>query len=91
MTYQHLISETRGPVGWIILNRPQLLNALCTELAEEAISLSEVRLNLGTGTLLELNASQLDLINARYGSVQALFNLKIARAALDFAMGRLER
>jgi len=61
------------------------------ELAEEAISLSEVRLNLGTGTLLELNASQLDLINARYGSVQALFNLKIARAALDFAMGRLER
>jgi len=38
MTYQYLISETRGPVGWIILNRPELLNALCTDLAEEAIS-----------------------------------------------------
>jgi len=37
MTYQHLISETRGPVGWVIFNRPELLNALCTDLAEEAI------------------------------------------------------
>ncbi len=61
------------------------------ELAGEAVRLAEERLNLGAGTLLELNASQLDLINASYGSVQALFSLKIARAALDFAMGRLER
>jgi len=38
MTYQYVISETRGPVGWIIFNRPQLLNALCTDMAEEALS-----------------------------------------------------
>ncbi len=61
------------------------------ELAREAVRLAEERYELGTGTLLEVNASQLDRVNAQYGSVQALFNLKIARAALDFAMGRLER
>jgi len=38
MTYEHVISETQGPVGWVIFNRPQLLNALCTNMAEEAIS-----------------------------------------------------
>ncbi|MBN1880952.1 MAG: enoyl-CoA hydratase/isomerase family protein [Deltaproteobacteria bacterium] len=38
MNYRYVISETRGPVGWLIFNRPELLNALCTKMAEEAIS-----------------------------------------------------
>lgn len=59
------------------------------ELAREAQRLAEERYSLGAGTLLEVNASQLDLINAQYQSVQALFNLKVATASLDFAMGRL--
>jgi 2-(1,2-epoxy-1,2-dihydrophenyl)acetyl-CoA isomerase len=37
MTYQYVISETRGPVGWVIFNRPEFLNALCTDMANEAI------------------------------------------------------
>jgi hypothetical protein len=37
-----------------------------------------------------VNASQLDQVNARYQEVQALFNLKVARAALDFAVGELQ-
>jgi len=33
--YQHIISETRGAVGLVTLNRPKALNALCTPLIEE--------------------------------------------------------
>lgn len=58
-------------------------------LAEEALRLSRELYRLGSGSLLEVNASQLDLVNAQYQEVQALFNLKIASAALDFATGVL--
>ena len=37
MRYQHVIHETRGPVSWIVLNRPESLNAFSTELGREAI------------------------------------------------------
>jgi len=35
MAFEHIIAETRGPVGLITLNRPQALNALCSPLVEE--------------------------------------------------------
>ncbi len=35
MAYEHILVETRGPVGLITLNRPKALNALCTPLIEE--------------------------------------------------------
>lgn len=59
------------------------------DLANEALRLAEEMYRIGSGTLLEVNASQFDLINAQYQGVQALFNLKIARASLDYSMGLL--
>ncbi|RWA16881.1 hypothetical protein MELE44368_06570 [Mycolicibacterium elephantis DSM 44368] len=35
MTYQRLIVERRGPVGWIINNRPDRLNAYDARMREE--------------------------------------------------------
>ena len=35
MAYEHILIETRGPVGIITLNRPEALNALCSSLMEE--------------------------------------------------------
>jgi len=35
MAYEHILVETRGPVGLITLNRPAALNALCAALIEE--------------------------------------------------------
>ena len=35
MTYQHIIAETRDKVGLVTLNRPQALNALCSEMMRE--------------------------------------------------------
>lgn len=60
------------------------------QLAEETLRLAREQYRLGTGSLLEVNASLLDLVNARYQEVQALFNLKIAQASLDFATGSLQ-
>ncbi len=59
------------------------------DLANEALRLAEEMFRIGSMTLLEVNASQFDLINAQYQEVQALFNLKIARASLDYSMGLL--
>ena len=35
MAYEHILVETRGPVGLITLNRPKALNALCAPLIQE--------------------------------------------------------
>lgn len=35
MSYEYLITEARGPVGMITLNRPKVLNALCADLISE--------------------------------------------------------
>ncbi|MEC7657138.1 MAG: enoyl-CoA hydratase, partial [Pseudomonadota bacterium] len=35
MAYEHILVETRGSVGLIILNRPKAMNALCADLARE--------------------------------------------------------
>jgi outer membrane protein TolC len=59
-------------------------------LSQEARRLAEERYRLGAGSLLEVNSSQYDLLNAQYQEVQALFTLKVATAGLEFAMGRLE-
>ncbi|HAT34450.1 MAG TPA: enoyl-CoA hydratase [Rhodospirillaceae bacterium] len=37
MSYQYLITESRGPVGLITLNRPKVLNALCADLIAELV------------------------------------------------------
>ena len=35
MAYEHILVETRGSVGLIMLNRPKSMNALCADLAQE--------------------------------------------------------
>ncbi|MEE3094534.1 MAG: enoyl-CoA hydratase [Pseudomonadota bacterium] len=35
MAFEHILVETRGSVGLIILNRPKAMNALCADLARE--------------------------------------------------------
>jgi enoyl-CoA hydratase len=41
MTYETILTETRGRVGWITLNRPQALNALNTTLMREVVAAAE--------------------------------------------------
>ena len=35
--YQHILTEKKGRVGYITLNRPKALNALCDALVEEVV------------------------------------------------------
>ncbi len=37
MSSKQVIRETKGPVSWVILNRPDVLNAFSTELGKEAL------------------------------------------------------
>jgi enoyl-CoA hydratase len=41
MTYDTILTETRGRVGWITLNRPESLNALNTVLMREVVDAAE--------------------------------------------------
>ena len=38
MTYETILTETRGRVGWITVNRPEVLNALNTEVMREIVA-----------------------------------------------------
>ena len=40
-TYDHLIVERHGPVGWLINNRPDALNAMTAHMRDEAQALAE--------------------------------------------------
>lgn len=48
--YQHILTETRGNVGLITLNRPKALNALCNDLfteVNEAMAKYDADANVG--------------------------------------------
>lgn len=53
MTYQFILAETRGHVGLITLNRPQVLNALNNQLVSEVMSaLEEFDKNADIGAMV---------------------------------------
>jgi len=53
MTYQNILVETRGAVGFIALNRPQALNALCDALIRElGAALDEFEKNAAIGAIV---------------------------------------
>lgn len=65
-TYKNILTETRGKVGLITLNRPKALNALCNELLAEVIEAGRAfdkDPNVGcivlTGTVLHLHTDSL--------------------------------
>ncbi len=37
MSFKHVICQTKGPVSWVVLNRPGVLNAFSTALGKEAL------------------------------------------------------
>ncbi len=37
MSFKHVICQTKGPVSWVVLNRPRVLNAFSTALGKEAL------------------------------------------------------
>ncbi len=53
MPYTHILTETRGQVGLITLNRPQALNALCSPMMRElALALAAFEADDGIGAML---------------------------------------
>jgi len=57
--------------------------------AEEDFRLASERYRIGAGTLLDQNTAQTSLTRAKMNQIQAIYDYKYARAALDLAMGKL--
>ena len=56
--------------------------------AEKAVTISEKRYEVGRGTILELNQSQVALTQARLSYNQSIYNYLVNRADLNFTLGR---
>jgi hypothetical protein len=63
------------------------LPARVVEQATESVRLANARYNAGTGTQLDVLASQVDLTTARNNQLQAYYGYNVAVAALRKAMG----
>ena len=57
--------------------------------AERAYNISEKRYEVGSGTMLELNSSESNLLNARLQYVQSIYNFLSNRATLEQTLGKV--
>jgi len=57
--------------------------------AERAYNISEKRYSIGSGTMLELNSSESNLLNARLQYVQSIYNFLSNRATLEQTLGKV--
>ena len=57
--------------------------------AERAYNISEKRYAVGSGTMLELNSSESNLLNARLQYVQSIYNFLSNRATLEQTLGKI--
>ncbi len=57
--------------------------------AERAYNISEKRYSVGSGTMLELNSSESNLLNARLQYVQSIYDFLTNRANLEKTLGKV--
>lgn len=62
-------------------------NEITVRQAQKAYEIAEVRYNAGTGTILELNSSELSLTQARLNYSQAIYDYLAARADYEKLIG----
>ena len=56
--------------------------------AEKAYSISQIRYDIGSGTLLEMNSSETALTQARLQYSQSIYDYLSARATLEATLGK---
>ncbi len=59
--------------------------------AEKAVQIAEKRYDIGKGTVLELNSSQVSLTQAQLTYNQAIYDYLVSRADLDQVLGKEQR
>ena len=69
-------------------NEQLLVNKEAIAQAERGYDIAKVRYNTGTGTILELNDSELALTQSRLNYQQSLYNYLSAQAQLEQVLGR---
>lgn len=63
-------------------------NEITVRQAQKAYEIAQVRYNAGTGTILELNSSELSLTQAKLNYSQAIYDYLAARADYEKVIGR---
>ena len=58
------------------------------ELAEKEVSISEKRYEVGKGTILELNSSQVSLTNTRLSYNNTIYDYLVAKSDLNKVLGK---
>ena len=56
--------------------------------ADKAVSIAAKRYEVGRGTILELNQSELALTSAQLTYNQSIYDYLVAKASLDYTLGR---
>ncbi|MCF0210298.1 MAG: TolC family protein [Bacteroidales bacterium] len=82
LQYTAAIDNMRTANEQLIVNREAIAQA------ERGYEIAKVRYSTGTGTILELNNSELALTQSRLNYQQSLYNYLSAQAALEQVLGR---
>lgn len=82
LQYTAAINNMRTANEQLVVNREAIAQA------ERGYDIAKVRYNTGTGTILELNNSELALTQSKLNYQQALYNFLSAQAALEQVLGR---
>ena len=63
-------------------------NAEAVKQADKAVTISSKRYEVGRGTILEVNQSEIALTQAELTYVQSIYDFLTNRADLDYTLGR---
>ena len=63
-------------------------NAEAVRQAEKAVAISSKRYEVGRGTILELNQSEVSETQAELTYVQSIYDYLVNKADLDYALGK---
>jgi enoyl-CoA hydratase len=89
MAYEHIIVETRGPVGLIRLNRPKAMNALCADLVREiAAAVDAYEADDAIGALVVTGSEKAFCAGADIKEMQSRSYMDVYKA--DFITARWE-
>lgn len=80
--------QVEGAFNNIVTAREKMTsNEITVRQAQKAYEIAQVRYNAGTGTILELNSSELSLTQARLNFSQAIYDYLAARADYEKIIG----
>jgi outer membrane protein TolC len=81
--------QVQGQLDKMVASAEQLeTNKKSVELAKKEVSISEKRYEVGKGTILELNSSQVSLTNMQLTYHNSIFDYLVAKSEYETIIGK---